>query len=182
MRAMKNYAGHRLSPWLGHLMVSRQETARPLLTPGEVMQLPPNDELVLVSGVAPIRARKARYFEDVRLAERVLAPPQTASGQSGTAPPDDWSGQFVPAAVGSGREVNTSGAARIDDPANAGIRREPELPEHEEIAPEQAKPAPEFVFSEEDPDDDAARARTLRQQAGGLARQAAMDSGDGMEL
>ncbi|TGV85497.1 conjugal transfer protein TraG, partial [Mesorhizobium sp. M2D.F.Ca.ET.145.01.1.1] len=41
MRAMKNYAGHRLSPWLGHLMVSRQETARQLLTPGEVMQLPP---------------------------------------------------------------------------------------------------------------------------------------------
>ena len=30
MRAMKNYAGHRLSPWLGHLMVSRSETARPL--------------------------------------------------------------------------------------------------------------------------------------------------------
>src|SRR5713101_4712508 len=36
LRAMKNYAGHRLSPWLGHLMVSRQETARPLLTAGEV--------------------------------------------------------------------------------------------------------------------------------------------------
>jgi type IV secretion system protein VirD4 len=35
LRAMKNYAGSRLSPWLGHLMVSRQETARPLLTPGE---------------------------------------------------------------------------------------------------------------------------------------------------
>ena len=51
MRAMKNYAGHRLSPWLGHLMVSRQETARPLLTPGEVMQLPHDDELVLVSGL-----------------------------------------------------------------------------------------------------------------------------------
>ncbi len=37
IRAMKNYAGHRLSPWLGHLMVSRQETARPLLTSGEIM-------------------------------------------------------------------------------------------------------------------------------------------------
>ena len=72
---MKNYAGHRLSPWLGHLMVSRQETARPLLTPGEVMQLPPEDELVLVSGVPPIRAKKARYFEDPRLTERVLPPP-----------------------------------------------------------------------------------------------------------
>ena len=61
---MKNYAGHRLSPWLGHLMVSRQETARPLLTSGEVMQLPPDDELVLVSGCHPIRAKKVRYYED----------------------------------------------------------------------------------------------------------------------
>lgn len=56
-RAMKNYAGHRLSPWLGHLMVSRTETARALLTPGEVMQLPPGDELVMASGLPPIRRR-----------------------------------------------------------------------------------------------------------------------------
>ena len=42
-------------------MVSRQETARPLLTPGEVMQLPPDDELVMVSGQPPIRAKKLRY-------------------------------------------------------------------------------------------------------------------------
>lgn len=27
IRSQKNYAGHRLSPWLGHLMVSRQESA-----------------------------------------------------------------------------------------------------------------------------------------------------------
>jgi len=27
-RAMRNYAGHRLAPWLAHVMVSRQETAR----------------------------------------------------------------------------------------------------------------------------------------------------------
>jgi type IV secretion system protein VirD4 len=49
-RAMRNYAGHRLAPWLAHVMVSRQETARALLTPGEVMQLPPTDELVFVAG------------------------------------------------------------------------------------------------------------------------------------
>jgi len=54
MRAMKNYAGHRLAPWLSHVMVSRQETARQLLTPGEVMQLPTEDEIILVSGVPPI--------------------------------------------------------------------------------------------------------------------------------
>jgi type IV secretion system protein VirD4 len=57
LRAMKNYAGHRLSPWLGHVMISRQETARPLLTPGEVMQLPATEEIVMVAGYPPIRAR-----------------------------------------------------------------------------------------------------------------------------
>jgi type IV secretory pathway TraG/TraD family ATPase VirD4 len=74
MRAMKNYAGHRLNPWLGHLMVSRQETARPLLTPGEVMQLPPRKEIVMVAGTPPIRAKKVRYYEDRRFTERVLPP------------------------------------------------------------------------------------------------------------
>ena len=180
MRAMKNYAGHRLSPWLGHLMVSRQETARPLLTPGEVMQLPSDDELVLVSGVPPIRAKKARYFEDPRLTERVLAPP-AVSEQVDAPLPDDWSRLPSPA-VGTGRGVSSPSETGTDDPANGGIRREPELPQHEEIVPEQAKPVPEFVFGEEDPDDDAVRARVLRQQARGLARQAAMDPGDGLEL
>ncbi|MEH2478183.1 type IV secretion system protein VirD4 [Nitrobacteraceae bacterium AZCC 2146] len=180
MRAMKNYAGHRLSPWLGHLMVSRQETARPLLTPGEVMQLPPDDELVLVSGVPPIRAKKARYFEDPRLIERVLAPP-AASERGGAPSVDDWSLLPLPA-VSAGREVNSSAETQIDDPANSGIRREPELPQHEDVVPEQVKAEPEFVFGEDDTDDDAARARALRQQARGLARQAAMDPGDGMDL
>ena len=83
---MKNYAGHRLSPWLGHLMVSRQETARPLLTPGEVMQLPPDDELVLVSGCHPIRAKKARYFEDAEMKARILPPPILTAREASIAP------------------------------------------------------------------------------------------------
>jgi type IV secretion system protein VirD4 len=100
LRAMKNYAGHRLSPWLGHLMVSRQETARPLLTPGEVMQLPPDDELVLVSGCPPIRAKKARYFEDRRLTERVLAPPKPQENKpNDVTMSDDWTQLPVPLAV-----------------------------------------------------------------------------------
>ena len=78
LRAQRNYAGHRLAPWLGHLMVSRQETARPLLTPGEVMQLPPDDELVMVSGQPPIRAKKLRYHEDCNFTARAHAPPTLA--------------------------------------------------------------------------------------------------------
>jgi type IV secretion system protein VirD4 len=96
-RAMRNYAGHRLAPWLAHVMVSRQETARPLLTTGEVMQLPPADELVLVSGMAPIRAKKLRYYEDPNFRDRLLPPPQLASGAYADRPrrrPDDWSGRI----------------------------------------------------------------------------------------
>lgn len=96
LRAQRNYAGHRLSPWLGHVMVSRQETARPLLTQGEIMQLPPDDALVLVSGVAPIRAKKIRYFQDRNfLARRLSAPTLPLNGYADRpAPrPDDWQGQ-----------------------------------------------------------------------------------------
>ena len=85
-------------------------------------------------------------------------------------------------AAGAGPEAYLSGKERSDDPANGGIRREPELPQHEEIAREPVKPKPEFAFGEEQPDDDAVRARTLRQQVRNLARQGAMDPGDGMGL
>ena len=94
-RSMRNYAGHRLAPWLAHVMVSRQETARPLLTQGEVMQLPPAEELVLVSGMAPIRAKKLRYYEDRNFRGRIVPPPALGLGGYADRPaprPDDWSG------------------------------------------------------------------------------------------
>ena len=75
LKAMKNYAGHRLSPWLGHLMVSRSETRRALLTPGEIMQLPADDEIVMLSAPPPIMAKKVRYFADPQLAALVLPAP-----------------------------------------------------------------------------------------------------------
>lgn len=102
-RAMRNYAGHRLSPWLAHVMVSRQETSRPLLTPGEVMQLNPADELVLVSGLPPIRASKLRYFEDRNFTSRLLHPPALGLEVYPDRPlvrGDDWTGRMpVPAAI-----------------------------------------------------------------------------------
>jgi type IV secretion system protein VirD4 len=77
-------------------MVSRQETARPLLTPGEVMQLPPSDELVLVSGLAPIRAKKLRYYRDRNFTSRVAPPPVLCTETYQDKPKrrfDDWNGQ-----------------------------------------------------------------------------------------
>jgi type IV secretion system protein VirD4 len=184
IRDARNYAGHRLSPWLGHLMVSRQETARPLLTPGEVMQLPATDELVLVSGCPPIRARKARYYEDRQLTERLLPPPEPEPPGASSVTLDDWSAKAVPAVPTSHGEGPGSlqEGQPVDDPANGGIRREPELAEHEDIAPEPIEPSPEFEFAEDEADEDAVRARGLRATARGLARQAAMDPGDGIDL
>ena len=92
-RAQRNYAGHRLATWLPHVSVSSQESARPLLTPGEVMQLPPDEALVLVSGLPPIRARKLRYFEENVLKARCLPPPQLCSEGYTDKPrarPCDW--------------------------------------------------------------------------------------------
>jgi type IV secretion system protein VirD4 len=179
MRAMKNYAGHRLSPWLGHLMVSRQETARPLLTPGEVMQLPREDEVVLVSGCHPIRAKKARYYDDAEMKARILPPP-TLSGcdvKSGperpqTALGSDWSDAIVV----------TPTAAPVEDPANAGIRREPELPEQEEIAPEPRKAVHEFEPMEDEPDDEPQRQRMIQRTMGSVTRQVSLDPADEMGM
>lgn len=180
LRDSTNYAGHRLAPWLGHLMVSRQETARPLLTPGEIMQLPPTDEIVMVSGTPPIRAKKARYFEDHRFKERILPPPDLAVMRSGpaVASPDDWSSREL--AVSSETTTTTGHGEGDGDPANAGIRREPELPEHEEIVPPSRLPDREFDVLEDEPDVDAAKARALRMRI--VARQASMNPADGIEL
>jgi len=46
------------------------ETARPLLTVGELMQFPSDQEIVLVSGMPPIHASKLRYFDDRQLQRR----------------------------------------------------------------------------------------------------------------
>ena len=195
IRDAKNYAGHRLSPWLGHLMISRQETARPLLTPGEIMQLPPTDELVLVSGLPPIRAQKARYYADRQLAARVIPAPKHQPGRRPASPPaDDWSGLKpiaapTPAVAPTPPPSATSTAkpAEAEDPANAGIRREPELPEHEAIAPETPPVRPSREFGEDDDEQDgdldAVKARVLQMRAvAGLARQVTMDPAEGMEM
>ena len=181
MKAMRNYAGHRLSPWLGHLMVSRSETARPLLTPGEVMQLPPADEIVMVAGPAPIRAKKARYYEDARFKERVLSPPDPQrSGRTSRA--DGWS-TLVP------QKPNTALLAEMEkaqgDQANSGLRREPELPDHVAIVKETTdqKPAEEFaIMLDEEPEDVARQRQALRRQMTGVARQVSLDPNDGMDL
>lgn len=180
MKAMKNYAGHRLSPWLGHLMVSRSETARPLLTPGEVMQLPPSDEIVMVAGTPPIRAKKARYYEDGRFKERVQPPPVLAAPTQGR--PDDWMGLPRPPRPEL-LEPGSAPDAADEDPTESERRHQPEL---SRVKPVEKKPPVENEFEidveREDDDDVAARNRRMTRMMQGVARQVSLDPNDGMEL
>src|SRR3546814_11426580 len=59
------------------------------------MQLPPADEIVMVAGTPPIRAKKARYYEDRRIQERIISPPNLV--KPAPARPDDWSTLPLPA-------------------------------------------------------------------------------------
>ncbi|MCD1635449.1 conjugal transfer protein TraG [Martelella mediterranea] len=179
MRAMKNYAGHRLSPWLGHLMVSRQETARPLLTPGEVMQLPPADEIVMVAGISPIRAKKVRYFEDRRFEERILPPPSIADPAE--AEKDEWSALPLPPkpTLHTDRSGN---AGNDEDTTDSERRRQPELGRAQPV--EKKEPIEnEFEIDPFDDDqEEVARNSRMNRTMQRVARQVSLDPNDGMDL
>ncbi|MGY3582667.1 type IV secretory pathway TraG/TraD family ATPase VirD4 [Bradyrhizobium sp. USDA 4341] len=178
MKAMKNYAGSRLAPWLGHLMVSRSETARPLLTPGEIMQLPPSDEIVMMSGLHPIRAKKARYYEDRRFQERILAPP--ALTKPSDCRPDDWSKRPLPPRP-TVPPTSTDDTNDAEDPKTADRRQQPELVRD---AVERREPLDNEFASDfaDELEEDAPRIGRLNDMMQGVARQASLDQGDDLGL
>lgn len=182
-RAMRNYAGHRLAPWLAHVMVSRQETARALLTPGEVMQLPPTDELVLVAGLAPIRAKKLRYFEDANFKARLGAAPDLADGGYADRPTvrgDDWSG-CVAEIVAADIDTDDADDAAIEA-GGAQQAKEPELAEQPAERVEVARPSnPLGIDDDADPAIDKKlmdRVRPLAPVLVGHAMDEAVSQGD----
>ncbi|UUL82583.1 conjugal transfer protein TraG [Sphingomonas qomolangmaensis] len=168
-RAMRNYAGHRLALWLAHVMVSRQETARALLTPGEVMQLPPADEVVLVAGHPPVRAQKLRYFEDASFKARVLPPPSLDSNGAADLPlprAHDWQGRVRP--------IDTQLAALVTDgEAEAGGLEQARHPSNDitPVTPVDLASADVLGLGEDD-SDPAADKRAMDQAAAAVARRA----------
>ena len=188
LRAQKNYAGHRLSPWLGHLMVSRQETARQLLTPGEVMQLPPDEEIVMVSGHPPIRAKKIRFYADANFKGRAL-PARSCPAMA----------MPISRRLGSTTGRSRQRQAQLHRPVQAsaqldedegGLRRQPELdmtvPQAAPVEEEPSRDVGSLLDDDDDGDVEVERmraGRVARQQgAQRLARNAALDPDDGIAL
>jgi type IV secretion system protein VirD4 len=186
LRAQRNYAGHRLAPWLGQLMVSRQESARPLLTPGEVMQLPPTDELVMVSGHPPIRATKLRYHLDRNFTLRVLPPPKLGEHRYLDCPhkrADDWSDAATPVIDARTPQPAPRGAsAGIQD--EGGLARQPVLHPlsanaiEDEVTRDALLHEDDFVMA----DTVFERPRTPDRRLQRAARLAALDPNDGIPL
>jgi type IV secretion system protein VirD4 len=160
-------------------MVSRQETARPLLTPGEVMQLPPDDALVLVSGLAPIRAKKLRYFQDRNFTARVAAPPALGEGRYADRPPprgDDWGGQVRGPHAGLAEAVDAE--ARLDEEGGLQHQRHPGLFDEPVARPNNDEAELGLGLGDDDGDVAADRAAMARAQTNAsVTRAHAMNEG-----
>jgi type IV secretion system protein VirD4 len=146
------------------------------------MQLPPADEIVMVAGTPPIRAKKARYYEDRRFKDRIMAPPAlTRPTQPET---DDWSRLPLPARPASVVSAGVAIAedAGDEDPTGSERRHQPEL---ERVAPVEKKAPIQNEFEvglDDDAEEDTARISRANQVMQGIARQVSLDPNDGMEL
>lgn len=156
----RTFTGHRLSPWLGHVMISDQESERPLMTEGEVLSMDRRELLVLAHAQSPMRALQLRYYEDSQLKKRVLPPPAlldskgnrllrlkarmnpwpAVAGAAAAAAPASAqpSGQSEPGRTRSARRPVQPTAQHLEEQAPSVEApevegAEPELPEHIEM-------------------------------------------------
>ena len=137
----------------------------------------------MVSSVAPIKAKKLRYYADANFKRRVLPPPALAGGQYADAPPlrpDDWSELAIPAVPTAPTVDATEGfGASTDD---GGPRRQPELSETVAYDPELAAPAADLALIDDDDDLPLPLPRQLDPAMQRTARLASLDPNDGIEL
>jgi hypothetical protein len=82
----------------------------------------------------------------------------------------------------SGRAKFCNGLERRSTAHFPLLRALDELPEHEEIVPEPAKPVHEFEPADEEPDDEVQRQRIMQRTFGTVARQVSLDPGDDMQM
>ena len=135
----------------------------------------------MVAGTPPILAKKARYYEDDRFKERILAPPNLVTRKQGR--PDDWTSLPLPAQPQIGG-ATPAPETQDDDPTESERRRQPEL----RRAPSFEKATPienEFEIDtdrDDDMDDAAPRNNRMNKIMQGVARQVSLDPGDGMEM
>ena len=134
------------------------------------MQLPANEELVMLAGAPPIRARKVRYYLDAQLRARIGAAPGSTTGRPAES---DWR-DVIPTVT----ETAADRAARAAE--EGGLRLDPEPVQEETPAPEARPRLSEFDWWA-DGEADSVDADFAR-RAASVARQASLDPDDGVAL
>ncbi len=145
--------------------------------------MPPDEAVVMVSSVAPIKARKLRYFADANFKRRVLRPPVPISmeGRYADAPPmrpDDWSGLAIPAVPTVSTTATLDGLSNADD---GGPHQQPELSEVTTYSSEPEPPANDLALLDDD-DLPLPLPRQIDPALQRTARLASLDPDDGIDL
>ena len=109
---------------------------------------------------------------------RVLPPPKPSLIAETVLEGDVWTGH--PPVAPSPTLI--AALKRRRDDVNGGIRREPELPEHEEIVAKAPALDNEFDATPEDADVEDVQVRTLSRRMQGIARAASLDPADDLGL
>jgi len=125
----------------------------------------------MVAGAPPLRANKARYYEDKRCVERILPPPPPRT-EFATALESNWRNSIAE----SETLINFSPVKQTEAQANSGIRRELDPQPHEAVDPEPAAKLPlnEFI-DDEDLETAGSKRKRLRQLSQSVTRQSTMD-------
>lgn len=106
----------------GRSSVSRAETERPLLEPGEVRALPSHEQLIFTAGFRPLRTEKLNYDRVEPFRRRARTPPPDPADDLDAPPgrPHPWAGRR---ALGEDRTLGLplfkEAAAAIDDKKSA---------------------------------------------------------------
>jgi type IV secretion system protein VirD4 len=148
----------------------------------------------MAAGIHPVRAKKARYYEDARLNERLLPVPKTAASCHEPTQ-DDWSDLPLPPPIilrADKKKPENTPKPETPPPSsstpppegedggyeddNSGVRREPELDRHMDIAPEPIR-GNEFEPDAPPLDPDSEKANLLLRNLRDVARQRDMDIG-----
>jgi type IV secretion system protein VirD4 len=136
----------------------------------------------MVSSVAPIKAKKLRYYADSNFKRRVLPPPVLAAGRYADVPPsraDDWSGLAIPAVPAAPATASAAGLEHLASADDGGPRRQPELSETVAYDPELA--AADLGLLDDD-DMPLPLPRQLDPALQRTARLASLDPDDGIDL
>jgi type IV secretion system protein VirD4 len=141
------------------------------------MQLPPEEEIVMVSGHPPVRAQKLRYFLDSNFTSRVLPPPSPEVNALDRPSPrfDDWSA--LPAPTVLLRDLDSIPSVQTGESDGGGLLREPRLetdPDHST----ESTPAPSVADSEWANTLESGSEDPLRR----VTRLAVLDPDDGLPL